>query len=90
MSIQKIVVIVVWAVLLSAFFVLPDDSTGGRIGRIAFFVTAAVHVVEFFIYLPTLRRAEGTLDHHFLQVLIFGMFHYREVEEELASRERGR
>lgn len=89
MRIQKIGVIVLWLVLLSAFWVLPDESIGGRIGRIAFFVTALAHVIEFFIYRPTLRRAEGSLAHHFLQVLIFGMFHYQEVEVELAEKNAG-
>lgn len=88
MSIGKICMIVAWLAMLSAFFVLPDHSLGGRIGRIAFFVTAIAHVAEFLIYRPTLRQAEGTMNHHFLQVLIFGVFHYREVEAELAEKKR--
>jgi uncharacterized protein YhhL (DUF1145 family) len=87
MNAKKIGVIVLWIVLLSSFFVLPDDSIGGRIGRIAFFVTLFAHVVEFFIYRPKLRLAEGSMNHHFLQVLIFGMFHYQDVEAELAKKE---
>jgi uncharacterized protein YhhL (DUF1145 family) len=86
---KKIGVILLWIVLLSSFFVLPDDSTGGRIGRIAFFVTAIAHIVEFFIYRPALRRAKGSLGHHFVQVLIFGMFHYQDVQAELAAENRG-
>ena len=62
---------------------------GGRIGRIGFFVTVIAHIAEFFIYRPKLERAEGTLNHHFLQVLLFGMFHYREVEAELAAKSGG-
>jgi uncharacterized protein YhhL (DUF1145 family) len=89
MSYPKMACIVLWLVLLSAFFVLPDDSRGGQIGRIAFFITAGAHVVEFFIYRPTLQRAEGSLGHHFIQVLIFGMFHYQEIEAELAAKNRG-
>jgi len=89
MSYQKVAIVVLWVVMLSAFFVLPDESAGGRVGRIAFFVTVLAHVVEFFIYRPTLRRAEGSLGHHFVQVLIFGMFHYQEVEADLARRNRG-
>jgi uncharacterized protein YhhL (DUF1145 family) len=83
---KKIAVLVLWVVMLSAFFVLPDDSAGGRVGRIAFFVTVVAHIVEFFIYRPKLRLAEGSMNHHFLQVLIFGMFHYQEVEAELAAK----
>ena len=89
MSFPKIAFLVLWAVLLSAFFVLPDDSIGGWIGRIAFFVTAAAHVLEFLLTRPTLRQAEGSMSHHFLQILIFGMFHTQDVEEELAEK-RGR
>lgn len=85
MSYKKIGVIVLWIVLASSFL-LPDESTGGKIGRIAFFVTAAAHLVEYFIYRPKLRQATGTLSHHFGQVMIFGMFHYEEVEKELAAR----
>ena len=87
MSIKKIGVIILWLVLLSAFFVLPDESQGGQIGRIAFFVTVIAHIVEFFIYRPKFERAEGSMNHHFLQTLIFGFFHYEEVQAELAGRD---
>lgn len=87
MSVQKIGVLVLWAVLACAFL-LPDESVGGKIGRIAFWVTAAAHVVEFVIYRPTLRRAEGSMGHHFLQVLVFGVFHYKEVQEELGEADK--
>ena len=86
MSYVKIGVILLWLVLLSAFFVLPDESAGGRIGRIAFFVTAIAHIAEFFIYRPKLALAEGSMNHHFLQTLIFGMFHYQEVERQISRR----
>lgn len=84
MRIKKVVVLVFWVILASSFL-LPDDSTGGRIGRIAFGVTLAAHFVEYFIYRPTLQKAEGSLAHHFWQVMIFGMFHFEEVEAELSQ-----
>lgn len=87
MNAKKIGVLVLWAVLACAFL-LPDDSMGGKIGRGAFFVTAAAHFVEYLIYRPKLRQADGSLAHHFGQVMIFGMFHYEEVEAELARRPR--
>ena len=88
MSPVKIGFVVLWLILLSAFFVLPDESPGGRVGRVAFFVTVAAHIAEFFIYRSRLALADGTMNHHFLQTLLFGFFHYREVEAELAARRR--
>ena len=87
MNVKKVGVLAMWAVLASAFL-LPDDSMGGKIGRGAFFVTVAAHFVEYLIYRPKLRRAEGTPGHHFLHVMVFGMFHYEEVEAELARKSR--
>jgi uncharacterized protein YhhL (DUF1145 family) len=85
MSLAKVGVIVLWLVLLTSFF-LPDDSVGAQIGRIGFFVTAIAHVAEFFIYRRKLALAEGTMNDHFLQVLIFGLFHLKEVDAELAAK----
>lgn len=86
MGFMKMGVIVLWLILLCAFFVLPDESMGGRIGRIAFFVTVIAHIVEYFIYRPKFVLAQGSMNHHFLQTLLFGMFHCQDVDAELAAK----
>jgi len=78
MKVSKLVVIPVWLLLAACFF-LPPDSTLSFLGRAAFFVMAAVHVVEFFVFLPFLRSAKGSLPLHFVNMLIFGLFHYQEL-----------
>ena len=84
MKSPKSFVVVLWLVLGGAFL-LPSDSTLGLVGRAGFFLMAAAHVVEFFIYLPLLRKAPGSLAFHFVRVLVFGFVHYLEVRPGVES-----
>lgn len=85
MSTAKGVVVVVWLLLFSSFFI-GTGSTASLVGRLAFWILVAIHVVECAVFLPTLRRAPGPLVGHLLRTFLFGVFHVREVRA-LTSQE---
>lgn len=85
MSTAKAVVVVAWILLFSCFFVAPG-STVSLVGRVGFWLMAAIHMVECVVLLPMLRRSPGSLASHLLRTLLFGVFHVREVRA-LVSRE---
>ena len=78
MSNAKAVVAVVWLLLFSCFFV-ATSSTISTVGRLAFWLMAIIHVVEYAIFLPRFRGAPGSLVGHLLRTLLFGFLHIREV-----------
>ena len=78
MSTAKAVVVVVWLLLFSCFFV-ATSSTVSLVGRLGFWLMATTHVVECVAFLPRLRRAPGSLVGHLLRTLVFGVFYVREV-----------
>lgn len=85
MSTAKVVVVVVWLLLFSCFFV-ATSSTVSLVGRLGFWLMATTHVVECVVFLPRLRRAPKSLAGHLLHTLVFGFLHVREVRAP-ASRE---
>ena len=67
-----------WAACLAAFF-LPATSSLAVPGQRLFWGLVIVHAIECVVFLPRLRRAGGSLAHHLVQTMIFGMFHARSV-----------
>ena len=78
MSTAKGVVIAVWLLLFSCFFI-GMSSTVSFVGRLGFCILVTAHVVECAVFLPKLRRAPGSLIGHLLRTFLFGVFHVREV-----------
>jgi uncharacterized protein YhhL (DUF1145 family) len=85
MSTAKAVVLVVWLLFFSCFFV-GNGSPISFVGRLAFWILVATHVVECAVFLPTLRRSPGSLVGHLLRTLLFGIIHVREARA-LTSQE---
>ena len=82
----KVALGVVWVyAALCLFLPLPLAA----VGQAVFWGMLVIHVVEFIVMQSTFRKAGGSLGHHFIQTLLFGMFHLRAVrasaEEETAS-----
>ena len=75
---MKHAVLVLWAACLAAFF-LPATSPFAVPGQRLFWGLMIVHAIECVVFLPRLRRAGGSLAHHLVQTMIFGMFHARSV-----------
>jgi hypothetical protein len=48
-------------------------------------LSLAVHVVEFFVHIRLFRRVAGSLGHHFVQTLIYGLFHWAPIKQRVAS-----
>ena len=78
MSTSKAVVLVVWLLLISCFFV-ATSSTISTVGRLGFWLMAIIHVVEYAVFLPRFRNAPGSSIGHLLRTLVFGFLHIREV-----------
>jgi uncharacterized protein YhhL (DUF1145 family) len=78
MSIAKAVLLIVWLVLFSCFFV-ATSSTASLLGRLGFWLMATVHMVECAVFLPRLSSAPGPLFGHLLRTLVFGVLHVRDL-----------
>jgi uncharacterized protein YhhL (DUF1145 family) len=79
----KAAVIALWIACLAAFF-LPESSSLAVPGQRLFWGLVIVHAIECVVFLPRLRRAGGSLAHHLVQTMIFGVFHARSVGEAKA------
>ena len=66
----------------AAAFVFGDGGVA-RTGLVVFWVTLLAHVVEFFVKRPLLQRAGGSMGHHFVQTLIYGLFHWKPIQDRL-------
>jgi uncharacterized protein YhhL (DUF1145 family) len=75
---MKNAVLVLWAACIAAFF-LPATSSLAVPGQRLFWGLVIVHAIECIVFLPKLRRAGGSLAHHLVQTMIFGVFHARSV-----------
>ena len=78
MSPAKAVVLIVWLLFFSCFFV-ATGSTVSLLGRLGFWLMATIHMVECAVFLPRLGSAPGSLFDHLLRTLLFGFLHIREV-----------
>ena len=52
-----------------------------------FWLTLVAHLVEFAVKRPVMVRAGGSMAHHFVQTLIYGLFHWKPIEDRLNSAE---
>ena len=53
--------------------------------KFAFVAIAFIHIVEFFVKKSVLEKAGGSMVQHFLQTLIYGLFHWKPLEEQQAA-----
>ncbi len=76
-------VLALWVVLLAGSFF--GSGWIASAARYAFVGIALVHVVEFFVKKSVLEKAGGSLGNHFVQTLIYGLFHWKPLEEQQAG-----
>jgi len=83
MDTNKIVVLVVWV----ACVVAMNASLGliSTIGAGIFWLMFIAHIAEFVIKKSVMEKAGGSLGQHFVQTLVFGMFHWKPLEEAQSS-----
>lgn len=55
------------------------------VGMAIFWLTLIAHVVEFFVKRSVMEAAGGSMGHHFVQTLIYGLFHWKPLEEAAAN-----
>jgi hypothetical protein len=72
----------VWLVWFGAAgAVLFGDGRIATAGLVVFWVTLLAHLVEFAVKRPLFERAGGSMRHHFVQTLIYGLFYWKPIEE---------
>ncbi|MBJ18474.1 MAG: hypothetical protein CL933_03530 [Deltaproteobacteria bacterium] len=82
---QKQSVWIIWIGSLAAM--LLGSGWIETVGRWAFGLTLVAHIVEFIIYRSLFQRAGGSMGHHFVQTLIYGLFHWTPIKERLEAEE---
>lgn len=85
METLKYSVLLLW--LFSTGAMLLGDGQVARIGNYVFWGTLVAHFAEWLWKRPLLARAGGDARHHFLQTMIYGLFHWKPIEDRLRSRE---
>jgi hypothetical protein len=75
-------ILVLWLVLLAGMFF--GSGWVASLATFGFWGIALVHVVEFFVKRSVMERAGGSLGQHFLQTLIYGLFHWKPLEDQQA------
>ncbi len=80
MSGGKLFVLVVWIV----FAALAWLSSGwlAVIGQLVLASLIISHPIEFIVKLDLFRRIGGSMLHHFVQTMIFGLFYWRPLETQ--------
>lgn len=73
---MKATLIGLWVACLVSFL-LPAGSFWASWGPRVFMALVIAHALECALFLPRLRRAGGSLGHHLVQTMLFGIIHVR-------------
>jgi hypothetical protein len=63
------------------------DGGVATAGQLVFWLTLLAHVAEFVVKRPLFERAGGSMGHHFVQTLIYGLFHWKPIQDRLDGAE---
>ena len=80
---QKQSVWVIWIGALAA--IILGSGWVATTGQWVFGGMFVVHVIEFIVHRSLFQRAGGSMGHHFVQTLIYGLMHWTPIKERLAS-----
>ena len=53
------------------------------LGQGVFWLTLLAHLVEFFVNRPLFEKVGGSMGHHFVQTMIYGLFHWTPLKRSL-------
>lgn len=84
---QKQSVWVLWIGSLAAM--LLGSGWIATIGQWAFGLTFVAHLVEFIVHRKLFERAGGSMRDHFVQTMIYGLFHWTPIKERLEAEAAG-
>ena len=76
-------VLAMWFVFLAGM--IFSEGWFGRAASFAFVGVALIHVVEFFVKKSVLEKAGGSMANHFVQTAIYGLFHWKPLEDQQAG-----
>jgi hypothetical protein len=72
----------VWIIYLgAAAAIVLGTGFVSTLGHGVLWGTLAAHVVEFVVKRPVMQAAGGSMAHHFVQTLIYGLFHWKPLED---------
>ncbi len=58
-------------------------------GKVIFWLLVVAHLAEFIMKRDVFARAGGSMGHHFVQTMIYGLFHWKPIEESLGDASDG-
>ena len=80
----------VWVLWIGSIAMMLFGGEGmASVGRWAFGLTFVAHVFEFVLNRSLFERAGGSMGHHFVQTLIYGLFHWAPIKRELEGDSPG-
>ncbi len=80
---QKQSVWLLWGGSLAA--ILFGSGWVETVGQGVFGLTFVAHVVEFLMNRSLFEESDGSMMHHFVQTMIYGMFHWLPIKQAQAS-----
>ena len=80
-------VLVMWFVLMAIGFF--GSGWLATVASLAFWSIGLVHVVEFFVKKSVMEQAGGSMGQHFVQTLIYGLFHWKPLEDAQSAKSEG-
>ena len=76
----------VWVLWIGALLAsLLGSGWVSTAGSWFFGLLLVAHLVEFFVKRSVFERVGGSMGHHFVQTLIYGLFHWKPLEEGLEA-----
>ena len=76
---------VIWIASLAAIFFGSEGVA--TVGLLAFGLLVLTHIFEFIMNRSLFQRAGGSMLHHFVQTMIYGLFHWTPIKQRLESEE---
>ncbi len=78
MGAAKVVVLIAWIWGVLSLFGIGGEWA--ELGSRVFWILLVAHAVECVIFLPKLRQFPGSLGHHLVQTMLYGIFHLRSAQ----------
>jgi len=69
----------IWCGSIAA--ILLGEGRVAVAGHLAFWLTLAAHFAEFVVKRGVMEKAGGNIANHFVQTMIYGLFHWKPLED---------
>lgn len=78
----------VWVIWIGSVAAMVFGSGWvATVGQWAFGLTFLAHLVEFFMNRSVFERAGGSMGHHFVQTMVYGLFHWTPIKQRLEAED---